>query len=138
VVHVERRRPVVAFLAVLLALGAAGGVVRRSGRARSLLTSAAARWREMHTAGAGRARALPHDVAEVVAILQAAGVKSFRFSPALEENIDLAPFVVEAAWPIHRTKDGAAVVGYATELAQTPACTLIGTAGKLALGHCRP
>ena len=90
----------------------------------------------MNTPNTGRQRALPPDVLQVVAVLETAGWRHYRFSPRLENDVEVAPFIVEAGWPIecHLADDN--VVGYLDELRQTASCTVLGSSGELAIAHC--
>jgi hypothetical protein len=96
----------------------------------------AARWREIHTPGSGRARVLTPDVLAVVAALESAGARSFMFTPALASEAGIAPFVLEASWPIECRPSAEHIVGYARELATRPDCVLLRVVGKVAVARC--
>ena len=100
------------------------------------LHAVVSRWHEMHTPGSGRERVLSPDVLATVAALQRAGARSFRFTPSLGDEIRIAPFVLEASWPIECRLTDENVVGYARELQARPDCVVLNVAGELALARC--
>jgi hypothetical protein len=91
----------------------------------------------MHTPGSGRERVLPPEVPAMVAAMQAAGVRSFRFTPDLGGRVEIAPFLVEASWPIECRVADEHVVGRTRELSSRPDCVVIHSTGELALARCR-
>jgi hypothetical protein len=119
-------------VALVGAIGLAVVLARRP----AVVRAAVARWREMNTPNAGRQGGLPPDVLQVVAVLEAAGWRHYQFSPRLEDEVKIAPFIVEAGWPIecHLADDN--VVGYLDELRQTPSCRVLGLSGELAIARC--
>jgi hypothetical protein len=72
----------------------------------------------------------------MVALMQQAGVRDFRFTPALGDEIKIAPFLVEASWPIECRLADETVVGYASELRSRTDCSVLNVTGDLALAHC--
>jgi hypothetical protein len=110
----------------------------KSARLARVLRGGAARWREIHTPGAGREQALPPEVLNVVKAMQAAGWRSYRFGARLENNVEISPYIAEAAWPITCRLSDDNVVGYLKELVDAgPSCDVIRVVGEFALGHCR-
>jgi hypothetical protein len=95
------------------------------------------RWHEMHTPGSGRESVLPPDVLDTVTAMQKAGVRTFRFTPELGNSIGIAPFLVEAIWPIECRLEDENVLGYVHEFPGRPDCRVVGVHGELALAHCR-
>ena len=122
--------------AALVVVLVAGAVLARSPRGGHALTALRQRWREMHTPGSGRERVLSPDVLAMVATMRAAGAQSFRFTPALGNEIRIAPFLVEAAWPIECRVSDENIVGYAGELRSRSDCVVLNVAGELAFAHC--
>jgi hypothetical protein len=128
-------RMVLVALAVA-ALGAAGFIASRRPVGRRAIAAFGRRWREMHTPGSGRERVLPPDVPEMVAAMQKARVRTFRFTALLGNTIEIAPFLVEASWPAECRLADENVVGYASELRSRTDCSVIDVTGELALAHC--
>jgi hypothetical protein len=94
------------------------------------------RWREVHKPGSGRERVLHPDVLRMVTAMQAAGMRTFRFTPALGNEIKIAPFLLEASWPIECRLADENVVGYAEDFRSRAECVVVNTAGGLALARC--
>jgi hypothetical protein len=122
-----RASVVAAWVLGLAVVGAAG-----PGAARALVD----RWREIHTPGSGRERVLTPDVLAVVAALESAGARSYMFTAALASETGIAPFVLEASWPIECRLSAQHVVGYAHELAARGDCVLLRVVGKVAVARC--
>jgi hypothetical protein len=131
----RRRWPVVFVAAAVLAAGG-GAVASRTPKGRRALGAAAARWREMHTPGGGRARIMDADVLGMVAAMQAAGVRTYRFTPKLGDEITIAPFLVEASWPIEVRLEDETVVGYVADFPPRADCAVKAVVGRLSLAHC--
>jgi hypothetical protein len=72
----------------------------------------------------------------MVALMQKAEVRTFRFTPALGKEVGIAPFILEASWPIECRLADENVVGYASELRSRTDCSVVSVTGELALAHC--
>jgi hypothetical protein len=116
--------------------GVASVVVARLPKTSHALTAFRRRWREMHTPGSGRERVLSPDVLTMVATMRDAGAQSFSFTPTLGNEIRIAPFIVEASWPIECRVSDENVVGYAGELQSRTECVVLNVVGELAFAHC--
>jgi hypothetical protein len=128
------RRAVVAAVVVAVAITTLVGS-RRPAAAR-MVAAVTSRWREMHTPGGGRDRIVPRETRAFVALMRSAGISHYRFTPKLGDDIEFAPFILEASWPIEVREQDEIVAGYTSEFAARKDCSVIGVAGKYTLARC--
>ncbi|HVX94052.1 MAG TPA: hypothetical protein VHK47_03990 [Polyangia bacterium] len=128
------RRAAVAAVVVVAAIIVIVGARRPAAlRAIAAVTS---RWREMHTPGGGRDRIVPAQTRAFVDLMRSAGISHYRFTPKLGDDIEFAPFILEASWPIEVREQDEIVAGYTSEFAARKDCTVVGVAGKYTLARC--
>jgi hypothetical protein len=121
--------------AVVGFVGAGLAATRRPAGARAV-RAIVLRWHELHTPGSGRERVLEPEVLSLVAALERAGGRTFRFTPSLASDVAIAPFLLEASWPIECRLTAEEVVGYAREFPSRRDCVVLNVAGRLALARC--
>jgi hypothetical protein len=76
------------------------------------------------------------EVLELLAALQRSGAREFMFTAALANDGAIAPFLLEASWPIECRLKAEHVLGYARELSPRRDCVVLHVVGEVALAHC--